>query len=316
MAAGLGSLPDRDILKAERDLDIAARIFKRAVRMVEIEVYSFCNRRCWFCPNSKIDRISNNVFMSASVYSKILDDLKSIAYSNMITFSRYNEPFADRVILNRIAEARAKLPGALLHSNTNGDYLDPEYLQLIYEAGLRSLNIQFYLKNDSTYSHDAVKRRSVQVINKLGLPYNIVRDDPDEWYEIAFAFRDMSIRAYGRIFAKNGTSRGQTVNIKRNYLRTSPCLVPTQSVFIDHNGSMMPCCNFVSDVPEHRDYIIGDLKARPSIFLEFMSDRAVSFRRSVLNGKPKTGLCADCQFALTDPTEADLAALDHLLAES
>ena len=41
----------------------AAAIFQRAVRMVEIEVFSYCNRRCWFCPNATIDRISKNIYM-------------------------------------------------------------------------------------------------------------------------------------------------------------------------------------------------------------------------------------------------------------
>ena len=32
------------------DRTAAQTLFKRSVVMVEVEVFSYCNRRCWFCP--------------------------------------------------------------------------------------------------------------------------------------------------------------------------------------------------------------------------------------------------------------------------
>ena len=31
-------------------------LFKKHLKLIEIEVFSFCNRKCWYCPNSYIDR--------------------------------------------------------------------------------------------------------------------------------------------------------------------------------------------------------------------------------------------------------------------
>ena len=68
------------------------QIMKKNLTQVEIEIFSYCNRTCWFCPNSIIDRHSENHFMPEEQYLKILEQLKEINYSNIITYSRYNEP--------------------------------------------------------------------------------------------------------------------------------------------------------------------------------------------------------------------------------
>ena len=69
--------------------------------------------------------------MDQAIYLKILEDLASINYQGVITYSRYNEPLADKIILERISQARKILPQAILYSHTNGDYLDKEYLTTI-----------------------------------------------------------------------------------------------------------------------------------------------------------------------------------------
>lgn len=47
----------------------------RGVRMVEIEVFSYCNRHCWFCPNSFVDSQSENKLMDPVVYESIINSL-------------------------------------------------------------------------------------------------------------------------------------------------------------------------------------------------------------------------------------------------
>ena len=65
-------------------------IFKKNLKMIEIETFSYCNRKCWFCPNSFIDRISDNKIMPEDVYLDLIDQLAEVDYSGEITYSRYN----------------------------------------------------------------------------------------------------------------------------------------------------------------------------------------------------------------------------------
>jgi len=286
-----------DQLKPTTDRNLAASIFKRAIRSIEIEVFSYCNRRCWFCPNSYIDRMSKNNVMPTALYSTILDQLASIHYDKIISYSRYNEPLSSKIILDRIREAREKLPNALLHTNTNGDYLDSDYIAHLYDAGLRSLNIQAYLANNETYSHIKISKRINQMIHKLGLVATLVRDIPGEWLEYSLRFEDMNIRLYGRNFEINGTNRGGTINIRTNEERISPCLVPYSFIYIDFNGKIVPCCNIRSDVPEHASYITADISVVSDIFLAYTNRHATNFRKYLLTEEVKGGACAGCTFS-------------------
>jgi len=292
-----------DQVEPSKDSDQAVRVFKRSIRVVEIELFSFCNRRCWFCPNAYIDRITKNHFMPDWLYYSILDQLGSIDYNGKISYSRYNEPLANGHILLALRAAREKVPNAELHTNTNGDYLTTEYFADLYDAGLRSLKIQVYLQNEQSYDHELIKSRAKQNLDKWGLPYKVTRDEPDNWYECRLTYKDMRIRMYGRNFATQGTNRGGLVDIKQDYVRTSPCLLPFQAVYIDYNGKVVPCCNIRSDAPGHEDYVLADLSEEPNLFAAFSNERSAAFRKSLLNERHKQGLCGSCFFALQKVTD-------------
>lgn len=306
-----------DLLEADHLVGLddparAAALFKRAVSMVEIEVFSYCNRKCWFCPNSSIDRTGENHYMPEAMYASVIGQLASIDYDGTISYSRYNEPLSDEVIYERLAYAHARLPRARLHTNTNGDYLRADTVPRLHAAGLRSLNIQLYLANDERYDHEKTRFRASQTLRRLGLPATVVRDEPGHWHELRVDYPGMEIRLYGRNFEINGTSRGGAVDIHRDYVRSSPCLMPFNAVYIDHGGEMVPCCNLRSDVAAHRDTVIGTLATQPDLFLHYAGRFAAGFRRSLLDASPKQGVCGDCRFALEELSLPRLMKMDVL----
>jgi MoaA/NifB/PqqE/SkfB family radical SAM enzyme len=76
------------------------------VRLIEIEIHSYCNRTCWFCPNSFLDR-KHKIEMKEWVYLKILQELKDMKYKEVISFSRYNEPLSDmNLFVKRLKQAK------------------------------------------------------------------------------------------------------------------------------------------------------------------------------------------------------------------
>jgi MoaA/NifB/PqqE/SkfB family radical SAM enzyme len=288
----------------------AARLFRRSIRMVEIEVFSYCNRRCWFCPNSIVDRHSSTEYMSEDLYLRVLAQLSEINYEGMISYSRYNEPLADRIILRRIEQARSRLPGALLHTNTNGDYLTPAYLDELASAGLGSLNIQIYLGNDDRYDHARMRAKLEDTIGKLGLSVAWVTDEPGTWLEATSEHRGMRMRLYARNFEVNGCSRGDSVPIQLSTRRTSPCLSPFYDVYIDYNGKVMPCCNLRSDVPSHADAVVADLSQASDLFIVYASETMAAWRRSLVGFGVKSGHCATCSFVqFPDTPEHRLAQM-------
>jgi hypothetical protein len=278
----------------------ARALFKSTVQMVEIEVHSFCNRKCWFCSNTVVDRQSVVHLMAPALYRSILNQLAGIQYDKMISFSRYNEPFSQPVIFDRIAEARSLLPHAVLHANTNGDYLKPDTLRAIADAGLNSLNVQCYLKDSESYNHEKVKSRFGSIVKRLGIEVPVTKDVPNEWFEGAGRCHGMDVRVYGRNFAVNGTSRGETVAIAPEYVRRSPCLSPFWHFYVDWNGCVMPCCNLRSEVPAHHEAILATLTPESSLFRAFAGETARSWRQHLASFDPKAGLCRSCRFVTTE----------------
>jgi MoaA/NifB/PqqE/SkfB family radical SAM enzyme len=280
----------------------AVRLFQRSVSMVEIEVFSYCNRRCWFCPNSVVDRQSKTEYMADDLYLRILEQLADADYRQMVSYSRYNEPLADRIILKRIAQAKARLPEAVLHTNTNGDFLTPDYLAELADAGLRSLNIQVYLGNDDRYDHERMRTKMERTIEQLQLDAVMVRDDPGVWLEAAAESFGIRMRIYARNFELNGCSRGDSVPIQLTYHRTSPCLSPFHHVYIDFNGKVMPCCNLRSDVPGHVGAIVDDLHTADDLILVYAGEALAEWRRSLIGFGRKSGHCSTCSFVTYEDT--------------
>ena len=290
------------------------KLVKKTLRMIEIEVFSYCNRQCWFCPNSQVDRHSENIMMKESIYNKILQNLKSINYHGMISYSRYNEPLADPIIFKRLKQAKEVVPNACLHINTNGDYFNHEVLHELYDSGLRSMNIQVYIPEKKDYTDKLATEYMMHALNKYGLPYEFNGSRSMDRLEYRLIFRDMKIRIYIRNFYSNGVHRGATISeLEKNDPRNSPCLIPFHDIYIDYNGKVNPCCNIRSDVKEHLEFTLGDLNNKEeTIFTIFNSTKAVSWRKSLLAFSDKNFPCDKCAFSEISRSKKNLNKANRL----
>ncbi|NIP45575.1 MAG: hypothetical protein GWN21_04225, partial [Gammaproteobacteria bacterium] len=69
-AAFVNLLPPQ-LVDDKLPIEQARDLFARFVDQVEIENHNFCNRICWFCPNSFIDRRTRLQLMKDDVFEKI-----------------------------------------------------------------------------------------------------------------------------------------------------------------------------------------------------------------------------------------------------
>lgn len=131
---------DADDVQDTQDAYIAA-LFKEYVRVIYVEVFSYCNRRCSYCPVKNSDRIGENRYMDLVVYDKILLDLMQIDYSGKFVFNLYNELLADPVIFEYLGKVRPNLPNTIISMNSKGDYLDPSNLNRLESAGVNEIYV-------------------------------------------------------------------------------------------------------------------------------------------------------------------------------
>ena len=158
--------------------------------------------------------------MPEEVYLDLLSQLSEIEFAGELTFSRYNEPTSKRdLFIKRIKQAREALPNAVLRTNTNGDYMTRDYIEELCDAGFDQLWIQQYLGNNEKYDHEKMRARAEKKIKKLDLPAKVITDIPDCKLEYDLSHRGMTIHIRSRNFEKDGSSRGDTVEIASDYTR-------------------------------------------------------------------------------------------------
>lgn len=225
------------------------------LRLIELELFSFCNRTCNFCPNHYIDRLSDNKILDINIFKNLIQELKENNYKGVISFSRYCEPFAFRDILEaRIMYIRKHLPDVKLVSNTNGDY-DWEGIDLD-ELTIMDYDIK-------------LPKEELGVYNRSSKP---------------FIVRKMRL---GKI-----NNRGGALGIRKKFIRDFPCYEPSYFVGIDFNGSVNPCCNIRSDIKIHKSYVSGTLKTHTlEEILNFESTK--KFRSNVKSCK-FDNICVSC----------------------
>jgi len=275
------------------------KYFKKNLKLIEIETFSYCNRKCWFCPNSFIDRLSDNKIMLEETYLDLLQQLQEIDFSGELTYSRYNEPLSKReLFIKRVRQARPKLPKAILRTNTNGDYVTRDYIEELSDSGLDQLWIQQYLGNDEKYNHEKMRAQAQKKIAKLNIPARIITDIPGCKLEYDLSYRDMTIHIRSRNFELDGSSRGDVIDIANDYTRTQRCMQPYNNMYIDYNGSVMICCALRSDVPGQESGIVGHINDG-KLWDIYASEKYTPWREHHKTNGAKEGFCKSCRDSLT-----------------
>jgi hypothetical protein len=294
--------------------DQAARkaLFKASVQHVILELSSYCNRRCGFCPNVGLTRIKDENLMPAPLYEKIIRELAEIEFDSSVLFHLYNEPLAAKeVLLERMAYARPLLPNARFGLNTNGDYLRPSVLAALDEAGCDHIFVSIYGPRHGEWD-DAYVRRRVLAMARLLKVEGKLREKLGVQYAISGQVGRIRIDIGARNLWKSGYDRGGTIpELARP--RKSPCVSPVTEFLVDHRGWVLPCCNVYTDLKDHLDYTLGRLESQ-TIFDAYAGGSAVEWRDELLGFNPGGPLCGNCSRG-DDPLDGSppaQAALDSV----
>jgi len=282
----------------------------RGVKKIEIEVFSRCNRKCNWCPNVAFDRFTENIPMSEDCYLQLLNDLKESNFKGQISFSRYNEPFQDHIMLKeRINQARKIFPKGYFLANTNGDYLKKIGPSILDGLGLDELNIMDYDCKGLEYGKKLfeklnIKRRDNSKLDKkYKYPWKLIGEYENIKLIHFYAdwpkhnplenrggfFTDLATGKIKTVTANYGdkATRGKKMKWKGGgKTRKSPCKLPTINMNIDFDGTVNPCCHIRTDNPMHKDYHLGNINEQKVQDI-FTSKKATEFRKLLASGNWK-----------------------------
>ena len=135
-----------------------------AVQAVLIELTSWCNRSCTFCPNSTIEK-SPDMLMPEETILRTVGELKRIGYRGRVHLYGNGEPLSDHRFFDLLPVIRKALPGNHLFISTNGDYLNrPDDLEHLRRLGLDEIHVSHY---DDRNGHLA--NREIPGVHHFGL---------------------------------------------------------------------------------------------------------------------------------------------------
>lgn len=281
----------------------AEQLFKESVELIEVETTSYCNRTCSFCPNSFIDRKSEKRQMPETVWRKILDDLRQMNYSGSFVWSRYSEPLSEPRILDRIREVRQAAPDSRISINTNGDFLNPDYLNQLEEAGLNRLFVDIYIPDEETYHLEVAKKYVKKFSERINRSYQVLNTDPELYCQIDSLKIQIvavvrNIASFKRI---DMSDRGGLMQNSRKASRTSPCYAPYKHLVIDWDGSVVVCCQVRSDSPNHANTIVGKIGVDGLGLVEAYT-RLAEWRQSLRTYGQKKIPCTTCNVSEYEST--------------
>lgn len=277
------------------DLSVARSLFKRNVTTVHMEVSSYCNRKCVYCPVSLVDRSSTINRMPDTVLEAILGDLAGIDFAGGLGLSLYNEPAADRDFLLRVVtQARRVLPHASIFFGTNGDYLDRSYLDALRDAGAGTLYVSVHMPKGREYDELYVLNRMVALLVDFGTAARFDRSGNGGALRTVFRYGSLTIDMFGVDWTNFGSSRGDLVEVARQPARRSPCAAPTTTFTVAWDGRVTPCCQLFAESPEHEPYVCGRIEVPGDMFRLYTGAVQVGFRRTMRGWSPKPSPCAQC----------------------
>jgi MoaA/NifB/PqqE/SkfB family radical SAM enzyme len=267
---------------------------------IEVEIGTFCNRQCAWCPNGWHDRglEPKSKSMSEPVWQALLTDLGRARFAGWFAFHNYNEPMADPRLLERMAQAREAMPDAKLEVHTNGDFLTPSSLAALGDVGCSLTRVTLYPSNEKALEPPN-EARLHRFLSRLGLSseVRVVKRSKLEHRaqvgEMELVVRLPRIDHY--------TDRAGAVHFEplaTTRPRTTPCWLPHHSAAIDVHGALKLCCHiYDTTTAEMQTYVVGNVGKTPFTTL-WRSRRMDSFRRRLAQADfSKLKACASCAHA-------------------
>jgi radical SAM protein with 4Fe4S-binding SPASM domain len=197
--------------------------------------------------------------MGRELYLLLLQQLVQLGFSGEINFHFYAEPLLNKRLAWFSAQAKEQLPKSTIVLYTNGDFLSAARYRQLRESGVDV----FYVTR-----HD---------------------DDVPDWLLPLLAERDV-VLDYGSKIKLNNRG-GYLGPPKDPRVHSFPCVYPSLAIIVTIDGNILPCsCDFDEKMS------FGNIKER-SLHEIWNSERAVSFRRSVLAGhRSQYDLCRNCDY--------------------
>jgi radical SAM protein with 4Fe4S-binding SPASM domain len=229
------------------------------IKFMDIQLYTECNRTCWFCPAHNKFKPKETNFISEEVIKKIVTDIKlgiknkNIKEDLKICLTKYFEPLLHfDFFINKAIYIKQNIKTCHLHTQTNGDKLNKGNAFLLINI-FDSIKINFY---DLNFLETLDKLKEIfnefEII-KINKETNEIQIRKNE-KTINIVWEKEKVFKEGKKLLK---TRGGILDLKVE--KRKNCFIKNDMVTIDANGDIYPCCELVGYIEQHKKIVLGNV---------------------------------------------------------
>ena len=194
---------------------------------IEISESGTCNRSCSFCPRSDPSFEDKKEFINDNLHERLCIELKELNYKGTIRYSGFVEPMLDKNIYNLIKMVKNNLPNSNIEMVTNGDPLNLNRLNKLFQHGLNRILISAY--DD---------KETAEKLEKLCDDANLTKDQYIVRHRYYSENKDFGITLSNR----SGLMKNAEFKIPElEEPLKNPCFIPSYTFFLDYQGDVLMC---------------------------------------------------------------------------
>jgi len=284
---------------------------------VSIEPTNVCNARCPVCETGKGEMTRPVGMLDFENYKKLIDDIWPT--TSVLMFYFMGEPFLNRHAYDMIRYARKR--GIYVETCTNGDFVDAK--GVIYSdinkisfqiGGLDSATHQIYRIRSNLerirknlYELIEERRKHPESNVEIDLGFIVMRHNENQVEDFIKWAREIGVDTASVIdpcvrnmaeaktylpeekrywfYDEEAYERGV---LKPKYIPHNECLWIWNSILINWNGDVVPCCRDANG-----ENVLGNV-FHQGLGHVFNSKTARAFRHEILNAQKDVGICRLC----------------------
>lgn len=226
-------------------------------RYLDVELTNKCNLQCIMCPTGRNISIRKQGFMSHDIFEKIVRECQ--IYGCHIRFVRWGEPLMHPDLTRFIA--MIKSAGLMCHINTNGMFIDDEFIVKILKLRLDSIKFSFQGVTKDEYEKYRKGAKWEELILNIKRLYDYRRRKKLPYITIGSTVQHISsdIKRFRRKMSEMADKI--TIGITHNIInpqstgRTPNCPEIYDKLSINWDGTVSGCC-----ADWNNTLFVGDLK--------------------------------------------------------
>lgn len=225
---------------------------------VSLEISTYCNRKCHYCPNKDYETPKN--FMSWDIFKSAIAQLKDIKYTGIFQYHLFNEPLFDERLTDFVRYTSTHLPKVTRVLISNGDLLNIEKAKELSEAGVDKFVVTV---------HDANPERNLERLKPVK----------------EFLKEKMRLQTSNELYL---TNRGGLIDIEDEKRKADYKKCPyIRTLTIGYNGDVILCCH-----DYFRKYVMGNVMEKS--ILEIWNSYHNLRKQLLKYNNPELPICKIC----------------------